>query len=65
MKNTCDFGHDTKGVVKLLPYNKNGGNVITCLRCFLKEMLTRKKLAVIYGKENYEFPKWSELKLPS
>ena len=37
MKNTCDFGHDTKGVLKLLPYNKSGGNVIVCLRCFLKK----------------------------
>ncbi len=60
--NSCDGGHLTINPVRVLPISKDGGNLIVCYQCFLKELKDRTQKAKVNGADKYDFPKWDELK---
>ena len=60
--NACDFGHTTEEV-RVLPVSEGGSNIIICKKCFKVEMKSRHRDSMRYGVENYEFPKWKDLKI--
>jgi len=61
---SCDQGHLTIEEVRVLPISKHS-NLIICNKHFEREMRYRKEQAKTYGKENFEFPKWEDLKIYS
>lgn len=59
--NTCDYDHQTKNEIRVLPIG-GSGNILCCHRHYLEEMKARFEWITEDGRE-FDIPTWESLEV--